>query len=305
MARGPYSNYSYEKSRFGGVTGTIITHTVPGIGINNDPGTAVFKDNLPAGYLKCDGSILNAKEFLGLSRILGVGEASRYRKDGAVLREENLDEGDLGQFQLPDLGSKVFLPNTGTGIYTGDTVSNSNIGRKRVGAEIEVSSNVGDRATAGFLGNMKVDPSGALDFTGSVRFNTTLERNKFLSRTQLDIENFQAHDHSSSQNVLNVTVRHSTAGDGKGPTSNANRGNSGGGNELLDTVVNSDNSTPHRHTLQLPTVYGGSGFTYSHDEFDVPLNDALESYIDVDPNNIEKLDNVLTPFILVEYLIKF
>lgn len=118
MVRSKSTNYTRNKSLFGGVPGTIQIHSVPGIGINNDPTTAKFKDDLPGGFLKCDGSVHNAKDFYLLAQILGVGEECRFKKEKTTLRDPDPETGDLGSFQLPDLGSKVIIPSGGSGDYT-------------------------------------------------------------------------------------------------------------------------------------------------------------------------------------------
>lgn len=119
MARSVSTNYSRNKSLFGGVPGTIQIHTTPGIGSNNDPNTAKFQNDLPGGFLKCDGSIHNVKDYYLLAQILGIGSECRFKKDGVTLRDPDPDTGDLGSFQLPDLGSKVIIPSGGSGEYTG------------------------------------------------------------------------------------------------------------------------------------------------------------------------------------------
>ena len=113
MVRSKSTNYTRNKSLFGGVPGTIQIHTTPGIGVNNDPNTAKFKDDLPGGFLKCDGSVHNAKDYYLLAQILGVGEECRFKKEKTNLRDPDPDTGDLGSFQLPDLGSKVIIPSGG------------------------------------------------------------------------------------------------------------------------------------------------------------------------------------------------
>ena len=64
------ANYTYERSKYGGCVGSIIIHSTPGLSSSNDPLSAQFKDDIPAGYLKCDGSVLNCKDFLALSKVL-------------------------------------------------------------------------------------------------------------------------------------------------------------------------------------------------------------------------------------------
>lgn len=90
------------KKGIGTPTGTISVW--PRTIIDNDPALADNIEFLPAGYLRCDGSILSDVDFPMLASILGTGNASRYRKDGVELAPD--------QFQLPDLGSKKVVANS-------------------------------------------------------------------------------------------------------------------------------------------------------------------------------------------------
>jgi len=72
----------------------------------------------------------------------------RFKKPTTILRNADPATGDLGQFQLPDLGSKVILPSRATGTYVNDTVESetpTTTVLNRVGPQIEVLSNVGNR----------------------------------------------------------------------------------------------------------------------------------------------------------------
>ena len=80
------ANYTYERSKYGGCVGSIIIHSTPGLSTSNDPLSAQFKDDIPAGYLKCDGSVLNCRDFLALSRILGVGDECRFKREASNVR---------------------------------------------------------------------------------------------------------------------------------------------------------------------------------------------------------------------------
>ena len=85
-----------ERSKLGNAPGTIINW---GVSIpDNDPNFAQIIDKLPAGYLRCDGSVYDERDYPELARILGTGETSLYKKDTQALAAT--------QFQVPDLGSK-------------------------------------------------------------------------------------------------------------------------------------------------------------------------------------------------------
>lgn len=299
-----YANYAREKSRFGGYCGAIIMHSTPGVGVNNDPTTAVFKTNLPAGYLKCDGTIKSARDFYALSQVLGVGDDCRFKKDGALLRNADPTTGDLGQFQLPDLGSKVILPNRSTGTYVNDRVESDGVATttnvvNRVGPQIEVISNVGNRVEVNYSGNLQVTAASGINFSGNARYEMT----NTLSTTTLSIENFQGHAHNSAQSYLNFSATHRVGSTGGKDGGNLS-GNSGAGNVFGDTQTNTSSPSTHSHGITRPTTYNTNPFTYSYSQFNAPMDNVV-SYVDIDIQNQDKLDQVVTPFILIEYLIKF
>ena len=296
------ANYTYERSKYGGCVGSIIIHSTPEISGSNDPLTAQFRNTIPAGYLKCDGSVLNAKDFLALSQILGVGDECRFKRDASNVRNADDLTGDLGQFQLPDLGSKVIVGGRGSGTYNNDVVepevaSASNRVINRVGPQIEVICNEGDVITTTFLGNARVDPSGALNMLGSPKY--ILSRN--TTETQLDIENFQGHLHQANQSYINYSTRHAVGGEG-GKDRQQALGNSGAGN-LLDFTFDGGRESLHDHRITRPTSYSHN-FTYSYDEQDIDMT-GVTARVDVDISNENKIDQLVTPFILVEYIIKF
>ena len=296
------ANYTKEKSRYGGFVGSILVHSTPGIGTNNDPTTAIYKKNLPAGYLKCDGSIRNAKDFYALSQVIGVGDDCRFKKEGTVLRNADPTQNDLGQFQLPDLGSKVVLAGRSTGVYTATTVETTTGGTaiNKVGPEVEVLSNVGNTISVEYSGNFQISASQSLNMLGNPKFNY----NTTLSSTALDIENFRGHAHNSSQTYLNYSAQHKVGGSGPAKNRNVLAANSGGGNTLEETSLNTSTPSIHNHKIIKPTVFNPHNFTYSHGTVQVSAENLVSS-IDIKTSNIKKLDQVVTPFILVEYLIKF
>jgi hypothetical protein len=294
------ANYTYERSKYGGCVGSIIIHTTPGISTSNDPTTAAFKDDIPAGYLKCDGSVLSARDFLALSRVIGVGDECRFKREASNVRNADALTGDLGQFQLPDLGSKVIVGGRGSGTYNNDFVDREGVVTtvtNRVGPQIEVICNESDRLTTTFLGNARVTASGTLNMLGSPRY--TLDRN--TSNTELTIENFQGHLHNSNQAFLNYSTRHLVGGEG-GKDSGQSIGNSGAGNQI-DFTGDGGRESIHDHRITRPTTYTHN-FTYSYAQQDIDMT-GVTATVDVDISDEEKIDQLVTPFILVQYIIKF
>ena len=166
-----------------------------------------------------------------------------------------------------------------------------------MGPQIEVVSNFGNRIETSFIGNMLVPASGDLDFLGNPKY--VLE--KKTSETVLDIENFQGHAHNSSQRYLNYTGNHevgSTGGKDRGQLG----GNSGSGN-AVDSTTTGGRESIHSHNIGRPFTYSHN-FQYRYGETNIDMS-AVTAFVDVDISDEEKLDQLVTPFILVEYIIKY
>ena len=154
--------YNREKSKVGTNTGTIINWSRQ-LG-SNDPDDAQNAERLPAGYLRCDGSIYAADVFPALAEILGVGSTSRYRKPNQTLLDN--------QFQLPDFGSKKIRASAGANL--GDYVdlfiqddNNNTITKSGVG--LEVQSNIGTSYEILYQGSFYL-PSQTIEITGEPGF---------------------------------------------------------------------------------------------------------------------------------------
>lgn len=289
------NNYSKVRSHYGGYIGSIQVHSTPYLANLNDPNGANFIEHVPAGYLKCDGSVRNASDFYALSQVLGVGANSKFKKPNVNLRSEDEETGDLGQFQLPDLGSKVIIPSRSVGDYVNTFVGDTE--ETRVGPAVEVLCNEGTQLTCDFVGNFRGIPeeaSYAFRSSPKYRFETTSQP------TFLDIDNFQGHAHNASVNYLNYTANHAVGGEGK-DGGNAS-GNSGAGNVLEQTGTNTTALSSHTHRIAKPTQYTHN-FQYQHQPFDIPA-DNVSTTLNVSVENINKLDAVVTPFIIVTYIIK-
>ena len=294
---GNTNNYTQIKGKFGGCVGSIQVHATPYVTGSNDPNTEQFRENLPAGYLKCDGSIQNKSEYYALGEILGVGEQSKFRKENVTLREEDVTAGELGQFQLPDLGSKVLIPSRSVGQYTNDLVEST--GANRVGPEIEVFSNEGTQLRCDFVGNFVGNPIQTnYDFNSNPKYSFEA----ISTEATLDIENFQGHAHNvTGKGVLNYTTQHAVGGDGKDGGNFS--GNSGSGNVIEVSEINTSVLSTHSHKITKPSTYTHN-FQYQHSTFDIPA-DGVYTTLNIDINDLTKLDAVATPFIIVTYIIKF
>ena len=217
------------------------------------------------------------------------------------MRNADPTTGDLGSFQLPDLGSKVIVPSRGSGDYINDTVDST--GELRVGPEITAFSNVGNRIEVGYIGNFR----GLAQTNIELNSNSTYSMPRNTEPTVLDINNFQGHAHNSSAIYLNFSATH-RAGEpagaiGSGKDNGQFTGNSGAGMYVDITEPNTTADSSHSHRLSKPAIYTHN-FRYSFNNFDIPA-DQVTSYVDVDFTKDRKLDTAVAPFILVEYIIKY
>lgn len=294
------ANYTNQRALYGGVVGSMIIHTTPGLGFSNDPNSAVFREKLPAGYLKCDGSVLNAKDYPALANVLGTGSESRFIKDNVSIREPDETTGDLGQFILPDLGSKVIVGGRGTGIYNNyriDRGIEETNPTTRVGPQVEIISNFGNRIETFYVGNMQIEPRSGIPMIGNPRFNLP----RATDEVTLNIDNFQGHLHEANQVYTNYNAQHATSTiggkDGGNLSASSGHGMESGTSSVWDAT------SVHKHNIGRPSTYSHN-FEYSYGTVQVDMS-GVSAYVDVDLSDDEKLDDLNTPFILVEYLIKY
>lgn len=284
------ANYTREKAKYGGVTGSIQIFTSY-LSLANDPLDETFRTKIPAGYLRCDGAIKTATDYPDLALILGTGNNSRFKKEGVELTDN--------QFQLPDLGSKCLNAGLSTGTYT-DLTLVSSPNTKRVGVEVEVSSNVGNAATIDYSGNFTVIGTNTpLPLLGNSKYNPP-NTDKKTSTAILDGSNFQAHGHQTNARVLNYTGNFKVGSDGKsGLNCSPFAGN------IIPSTGNPSNTAPstHQHSIGWPTTYT-QNFTYQFNTFNVPA-DNLQTTINIATKDVNVLNDSVTPFIIVEYIIKF
>ncbi len=133
--------YNKERAKYGHITGQVIVWPVT---YEGTPDTAINITNLPAGYLKCDGSKYFASDYPRLAQILGTGTNTAFMK-------KNLDGTDFesindNQFMVPDLGSKYPEPTTGAnaGVYN-NIRKNDSLGteKSRSGIGIDAEAAIG------------------------------------------------------------------------------------------------------------------------------------------------------------------
>jgi hypothetical protein len=131
--------YSKERGKYGNISGQIIVWPVETDGNIN---SSTAKRDLPAGYLRCDGTVYNALDFPQLAAICGTGTNGKFvRKDLAGVALQSVSD---QQFVVPDLGSKYPKPTGsagGGGVYQNIRVTTANdVEKSRSGIGIEAQA---------------------------------------------------------------------------------------------------------------------------------------------------------------------
>lgn len=293
--------YTNERARYGGVTGTIIPFPIK-LPDQNVPNQGDWKDLLPAGFLRCDGSILAVSDFPILANVIGIGENCKFKKPGTTLNNN--------QFQLPDLGSKFVAGGNASGTYLNDKVVNENSNNPyRVGAEVNIVSLVGDSTTISYSGSFEVVSPGNIEFIGNPQFKTTTSDGRTLKAFTGE-QAFQAHGHDADVGVFTYLGQWSDSifVGGGAASQGGNDGQNEGSNEpiTIDAPTDSAAVVSHAHLIDFPsttTVSANNGLRYSFINTEIDAF-GLESTVNITTNNIYKLDEATPPYILVEYLIK-
>ena len=294
--------YTKERARYGGVSGTIIPFPIK-LPTINVPDQGDWKELLPAGYLRCDGSILDASEYPILASILGTGINSKFKRPEQTLTDN--------QFVLPDIGSKHIQGGNASGAYLNDKVLNEDSTNPyRVGCEVNVVSLIGDTTTITYSGNFQVISPGNQEFIGNPTFGTTTSDGRTL-KAFLSEQNFQAHGHESGVGVFNYLGQWADSffvGASTGASQGANDGQNEGSNELVTIQSPTDSSAvvSHAHLIDFPsstTVAQNNELVFNFTDTNVDAF-GLESTVTLTTSNVKKLDEATPPFILVEYIIK-
>jgi hypothetical protein len=287
--------YTKEKAKYGGITGLIMPFMVklPDVNI---PDQSTWRTLLPAGYLRCDGSILSDEVYPGLAAILGTGRNSKFAKDPEILTDT--------QFQLPDLGSKYVRCANSSGQYL-NTVLDQDPTITKIGAETIVQSLVGDSVTIRYGGNFEViGQENAFGGNPLYKTSTGVTLNSPLTE-----DNFQAHGHDADVGVFTylgnwIDSAYVQVGASRG----ANNAQTEGSNNtvLVDAPQDSTFSINHNHGINLPkSPELKDNTTFSYEFINTQISpDGLESEVIITTENVKKLDTAISPYMLVEFIIK-
>tara|TARA_S200000501_G_C20856284_1_gene757887 strand:+ start:7 stop:1410 length:1404 start_codon:yes stop_codon:yes gene_type:complete len=155
--------YSKERSKYGNLTGQIINWPVDYNGLPDDGANV---NNLPAGYLKCDGTKYFATDYPQLAAVCGTGSNCKFARKNAD--GTNFDTLLDTQFMVPDMGSKYAEPTSGAnaGVYNNIRLNNA-VGNEfsRSGIGIDVEAAIGSPVNIEYSGQINV-PSQEIDVKG-------------------------------------------------------------------------------------------------------------------------------------------
>lgn len=290
------TNYGYEKGKHGIFAGTIIAFPAKLDG--SDPNDGTWKSKVPAGYLRCDGSIKNGDDYPALKQILGTGEASKYRKSNVTLEEAD-EFGVGGQFQLPDLGSKYIRAMPTSGGYAHLTATNpvNQTQISRVGVAATVSTNISNPIEIYYTGNFSI-PSVTVPISDSLNFASTLGATTPEGIPSFD--GFLPHGH-----YANIVQRDQNTMNSNCSTQDASPELTRTDVDVVDdytSVAGTITGVTHTHSLTRSAV------SRSTTQVNVATTgmspDNIITTINLNTSNISKMDDIQHAFILVEYLIK-
>jgi len=288
------THYSFERGKYGVFPGTIIAfpRTLNG----NDPNGTDFKQRIPAGFLRCDGSILDGDVYPNLRDILGVGSNSKFRKTDTTLQNT--------QFQLPDLGSKYIQANASSGIYTGDTVEvDDDEFQPKVGVATDITLNRGTELEMPYSGDISI-PTQTIPFLSNQNFGTTL--GVVFDEVAVGESTYLMHGHYSNlpvwaySNTENATTEMSTGGADPSPYFNSINSTAIIGS--VSQVSGDATNATHLHTVArtFPTKSITAQVpAFTADGFNVTTE------VNLVEKDTKKMDDLVPAYILVEFLIKY
>lgn len=180
--------YNKERGKLGSLSGTIISFSRQLL--SNDPVDSDNKKILPAGYLRCDGSVLFATEYPVLAEVLGTGGECKFKKETQFL-ENN-------QFQLPDLRNKHIRATSSAniGLYNDLLVRDADgndIPKSGVG--MDVVQNIESPFELTYTGDFYIPPQ-TVEMRGEPSF--TVDTGSYTYETEVPARAFQPHMHRTS-----------------------------------------------------------------------------------------------------------
>jgi len=305
MTYGLNNSYSFQKGKYGGVSGMIFPFFTE---LDNITPDIQYETIIPAGYLKCKGQILSANLYRSLSQVIGVGANCLYRKDGVELDEPDGATG--GQIQLPDLGSKYIIGSVNPGVLQNTDTASANV--LRAGIAVDISTQ-GESTEFFYDGAFNV-PFRDLPISGTP---IALSPDAYTDETDLAPTNFLPHGHMSTHKIGRRVNTNCNAITGDASWVEKTYFCSRDGDDVCEPDANygyrwgparigdegSDRGTLHEHIGTSPLISNTSS-SASIESGDV-LASALTTTVNVNTANPIKMDEFAPKYILCEYLIKY
>lgn len=301
--------YSFEKGKYGGPCGSIYPffRTLN----STSPLDDEYKNNIPAGFLRCRGQILSASQYPNLARVIGVGSDCIYRKEGTTLQDAD-EDGNGGTIQLPDLGSKYITSGQNSGTYENDTIINpaTNLTVQKAGVGVTLQARE-DSVEFTYNGSFRV-PGRSLNFSGNIGItgpsnsdNTEVGASQALAHghhvTHLLSRQINYRDDGLSYATWRRVYICSRNGQ-KECIANENFGLEHNPLTLLEEGT--DAGTRHRHGNLFPVITSLPNPTGSVATVNISAA-GLITTVNVNTRNTFKMDDIAPKFILCEFLIKF
>ena len=185
--------YSKERGKYGNITGQIIVWPVE---VDNTITSSSSKRDLPAGYLRCDGTVYNAVDYPQLAAVCGTGTGGKFVRKN--ISNEPLQTISNEQFAVPDLGSKCPKPTGaagGGGTYTNIRITTENgveKSRSGIGIDADAIGAVDNVITVEYTGNFII-PSTIIPMRGRPAWTVGTTDGR---RTEIEaVDSSQLHGH--------------------------------------------------------------------------------------------------------------
>ena len=298
--------YSFQKGKFGGASGTIFpfSKTLSG----NKPNEIDWRTYVPAGFLRCDGSVLDADDYRSLADVIGVGDNCIYKQSGTILNNPNPETNYGGQIQLPDLGSKcITAGSSSSGTILDDSVVDPTTGvsTDKTGIGVELSLNQGTAITVNYSGNFSV-PTTDVPVSG----NYVMDFAGISANANISAEQMLPHGHYSDAARLaidenSIPSREVCIRGKKLPNEDLNTTNGGEGVNILDdrTISSSGSLAQTEHLHSVARTNPTHNTSASIPTFEVD-GSAITTTVNISSDDITVFDEIPQRFIIVEYLIK-
>ena len=262
------------------------------------------EQRVPGGYLRCDGRVYQARDYPSLARVIGVGSTGGGSVggckfppglSGTTLLNPSFDaDGNFtgGTFAVPNLGCKVLVPSSIAGQqFVGNT--------RMSGSGIYERAGIGYRAIIQSVANSSFNGSiNESSYTSSMSGTPSLSvSGQTVSTASLSQSNIAGHDHNFQWRESDVRE----VGVDTNLQDNVTIDLSG---VLVETFPIEHNGADvvHNHTLSGSGISQNLSFTRDPVTISFAGSTAQANVL---ADSRESLDHVTTPYMIVEYIIKF